>query len=204
MEHIRDDQPLPLIGAHEFRYLARTYNKMYDTYHKSIKNLSFTASHDKLTGLYNRSGYDLIVQSVDLQTTALLLFDADRFKEINDTYGHETGDMILRKIADTLKRTFRSEDFICRFGGDEFVVLMVHINQDCRELVEKKVQWINQILAEDSKDLPAIAVSAGISYCSVAGTVRDAFRQADIALYHVKENGRNGCCVYTPGMENAG
>jgi len=70
VEHIKRDQKLPITGANEFRYLAGTYNNMYTVYKKSIDSLSFKASHDELTGVYNRSGYDLIRHTVDLNSTA--------------------------------------------------------------------------------------------------------------------------------------
>ena len=83
---------------------------MYNAYRKSIENLSFQASHDELTGAYNRAGYDLIKSSLDFGSTAMLLFDADQFKNINDRHGHETGDLVLKKIVAVLKRSFRSDD----------------------------------------------------------------------------------------------
>ena len=89
VEKIKDDDPIPEIGANEFRYLAQTYNKMYAIYKGSLERLNFKASHDELTGAYNRSGYDLLLSSVDMSNTHLLLFDLDNFKGINDTFGHE-------------------------------------------------------------------------------------------------------------------
>ncbi len=163
VEHIKRDQKLPITGAHEFRYLAGTYNSMYIVYKKSIDNLSFKASHDELTGVYNRSGYDLLCQSVDLASTAFLLFDADRFKRVNDSHGHEVGDRVLKKIATTLTENFRTDDYICRIGGDEFMVLMVHISRDVRRLIENKVTQINADLAKTDDGLPAISVSAGVA-----------------------------------------
>lgn len=200
VEHIKRNQNLPAIGAHEFRYLAKTYNKMYDAYKRSIEQLSYKASHDDLTGVYNRAGYDLISQSVDPKTTAYMLFDADKFKEINDTMGHKIGDRVLMRIAATLKRNFRSDDYICRLGGDEFVVLMVHVNAECKYMIEQKVAQINRELTEASDDLPRITLSVGISFCSQEEDARKVLREADVALYHVKNNGRGGCCFYGPEL----
>ena len=201
VDHIKRDQELPITGAHEFRYLANTYNKMYAAYKRSIDNLSFKASHDELTGVYNRAGYDLIKRSVDLESTAFLLVDADHFKQINDHYGHEIGDQVLQRLAQTLKQNFRSDDYICRIGGDEFVVLMVHVSSDVRPLIEDKVIQINQDLANVPDDLPPISVSVGVSLCKdINATPQKLFHEADIALYCVKDNGRNGCCFYNPSM----
>ena len=197
VEHIRKDQSLPIIGAAEFRYLAGTYNTMYGAYKKSIENLSFRASHDELTGAYNRAGYDLIKSSLDLRSTAMLLFDADQFKEINDRYGHETGDLVLKKIAAVLKNSFRSDDYVCRIGGDEFVVFMVHMTRSPRKLIEHKVRNINQDLAESEDGLPAVSLSAGASFDPQCSDPKEMFRRADTALYYVKDHGRDGCCVWS-------
>lgn len=204
VEHIKHDQSLPIIGAHEFRYLANTYNKMYTAYKRSIENLSYKASHDELTGVYNRAGYDLIKQSVDLGTTAFLLFDADRFKTINDRYGHEVGDLVLQRIAGTLRCNFRADDYVCRIGGDEFVVMMVHVDENVRTLIENKVEQINRDLEKAENGLPPISVSAGVSLCRMEGTAQDMFHDADIALYHVKDNGRKGCSFYEESMRPRG
>lgn len=198
VEHIKRDQSLPIMGAHEFRYLAGTYNKMYAAYKKSIDNLSFKASHDELTQVYNRAGYDLIKRSVDTASTALLLFDADQFKHINDENGHEMGDRVLQKVAATLRQYFRSDDYVCRIGGDEFVVLMVHVGKGVRYLVERKVAQINQDLADPKDGLPKISVSVGVSLCQEGVDPQEMFREADTALYYVKDHGRSGCCFYPP------
>ena len=202
VEHIKRDQKLPITGANEFRYLAGTYNNMYTIYKKSIDSLSYQASHDELTGVYNRSGYDLIRHSVDLATTAFLLFDADKFKRVNDYYGHEVGDRVLQKIAGALTENFSSDDYICRIGGDEFMVLMVHINKDVKRLIEHKVTQINEDLSSAQDGLPPITVSAGVALCRDTDNPQELFHDADVALYYVKEHGRDGCCFYSPEMRD--
>ena len=129
------------------------------------------------------------------------MFDADVFKSVNDHFGHETGDLVLQKIASALKRNFRSDDYVCRIGGDEFVVFMVHINQETVKLIENKVAQINRELSDESDGLPSISLSAGISYDPEGNDPDEVARQADTALYHVKENGRNGCCFYTDKLK---
>ncbi|MCR4890948.1 MAG: GGDEF domain-containing protein [Lachnospiraceae bacterium] len=196
VEHIKNKQSLPIMGSKEFRYLANTYNSVYDAYERNIESLSYKASHDELTGVYNRTGYDLIRQNIKPETTALILVDADKFKHINDELGHKTGDRVLIKIANTLTHSFRSEDYVCRIGGDEFVVLMMHVNENSQKLIEGKVRQINEKLMDTSDGLPAISVSAGISFYRNVEGGHDAFKEADAALYSVKENGRNGFCFY--------
>ncbi len=201
VEHIKHDRELPIIGAHEFRYLAGTYNNMYSAYKKSIDQLSFKASHDELTGAFNRAGYDLIVQGVDRGSTAYLLLDADHFKQINDASGHKTGDLILMHIAATLKKNFRSDDYICRLGGDEFVVLMIHVGSDSKPMIEEKLRQVNHDLAKNAGELPAVSLSAGVSFFDGEHNAEQVYREADIALYHVKNHGRGGCCFYHPELE---
>lgn len=197
VDHIKKDERLPIIGASEFRYLAGAYNVMYSAYKNSIANLNYKASHDELTGVYNRAGYDVIKNSVDMKSTALMVVDADKFKEINDSYGHEVGDGVLRKVADTLKKYFRSDDYVCRIGGDEFVVLMVHIPGSPVSLIREKVNMINRDLKNTEDGLPKISLSVGIAYDSEGHDPDEMFRRADAALYHVKEHGRSGCCFYS-------
>ena len=196
-EHIHRNESVPVVGATEFRYLAHAYNIMYETYRNSIDNLNYKASHDKLTGVYNRMGYDVIKNNVDMTTTALMMVDGDKFKEINDTYGHDVGDLVLKKIADTLRKYFRSDDYVCRVGGDEFVVLMVHIPEDPKTLIETKIYMINNNLQGTEDGVPAISLSIGIAYDPEGQEPDEMFRRADAALYHVKQNGRSGCCFYS-------
>ena len=193
---ISKDEQLPVKGSYEFRYLAMTYNKMYDAFKKSIASLNYDASHDKLTGLYNRAGCDILSKSIDLKTTAVLLVDADKFKEINDTHGHAVGDKVLQKLARVLKKTFRSEDYICRIGGDEFVVFMMHVSEELKDLIRLKTKQINDALADTSDDIPPISTSIGVAFGHKEHSVSTMLKHADTALYTVKAGGRSGCCFY--------
>ena len=197
VDHIKKDESIPLIGASEFRYLAGAYNVMYNAYRNSISRLNYKASHDELTGVYNRTGFEIIKNSVDMKSTAMMIIDCDKFKQINDSYGHEVGDSVLKKVAATLRKHYRSEDYVCRIGGDEFLVLMVHLNFDPHELIENKIRMINDELSDASDGVPNITLSAGISFDFHGITPDELFRRADAALYHVKENGRKGCCFYS-------
>ena len=196
VEKIQEDNPLPVIGAIEFRYLARTYNKMYNVYKTSIAHLNYKASHDELTEAYNRAGYDLIMSTMDIHSTYLILIDADNFKLVNDTYGHETGDMILKKITASIRNNFRSDDYICRIGGDEFIALMVHMEKEQNRLVSAKIKQINEELADTSDGLPKISVSAGVVHGSESSEPEELLRYADNALYETKRNGKNGVSFY--------
>lgn len=161
VRYIRKAQPLPLKGAAEYVYLAETYNGMLQKNREHQEQLSFDATHDELTGLYNRKVFEEVRGEED--DIAMLLVDVDHFKEINDTYGHETGDRVLQKIARILSSAFRSEDYVCRIGGDEFAVIMKHMNPGLKEVIQTKISAVRSHLAEKS-DLPAITLSIGAAF----------------------------------------
>ena len=190
MNHIKSDSPIPEVGANEFRYLARAYNKIYEVYKSSLERLNFKASHDELTGAYNRAGYDLLLSSIDLNSTYMLLFDIDNFKAINDTYGHETGDKVLIKLVEVLRNNFRSDDYICRIGGDEFVVFMVHSPQIQREQITSKIEKINLALDETADGLPRASISVGITHGTDVNNVKELFENTDAAMYQAKQSGK--------------
>lgn len=203
VEHIKKDESIPAGGASEFRYLASAYNAMFSAHKKSIANLNYKASHDELTGAYNRAGYDVIKNNLDMTSTALMIIDADKFKEVNDTYGHETGDAVLKKVASVLKKYFRSDDYVCRVGGDEFVVLMVSIPESPDVLIKTKIDMIRRDLINTKDGLPRITLSIGVAYDHEGTDPDELFRRADAALYHVKNNGRSGCAFYSDGLKNS-
>ena len=196
VENIEEDSPIPVVGAIEFRYLARTYNRMYEVYKNSIAHLNYKASHDELTQAYNRAGYELIISSLDLKSTYMFLFDADNFKEINDTYGHDIGDKVLIKIAEVLRHNFRSDDYICRIGGDEFVVLMVHMDQEQKQLIGSKIREINEELNNTSDGIPTISLSVGVAHGNETDDADSLLHKADQALYETKRRGKKGFTYY--------
>ena len=191
VDRIKEDSPIPEVGANEFRYLARAYNKMYEVYKTSLEHLNFKASHDELTGAYNRAGYDLLLTGIDLSSTYMMLFDVDNFKSINDTYGHEIGDKVLVRLVRILKSNFRSDDYICRIGGDEFVVFMVHTTTMQKSLISEKIEDINRQLAKEEDGLPPITVSVGIAHGSEAADVEKLFEKTDMAMYEAKLSGKH-------------
>jgi diguanylate cyclase (GGDEF)-like protein len=94
------------------------------------------ARHDALTGVFNRHYFNELIAQEVLRSSrydhpiGLLMIDVDRFKEINDRYGHQTGDMVLKEIASTLRETVRATDMIVRYGGDEFLVMLTETGED--------------------------------------------------------------------------
>ncbi len=193
---IRDEQDIPIEGAYEIRFLAKTYNLMHHTNEQNKEKLTFEATHDPLTGLYNRRGYDFILSNVDLETSALILFDLDRFKMINDTYGHDMGDKILIRAAKAIFGSFRAQDYICRIGGDEMAVIMVHSDPSLAKLLEKKIHLINQDLGVKNGNEPTISISVGVAFGERGITAETLFKRADDCLYKIKAGGKKGVCFY--------
>ena len=167
---------------------------------ETLQQEIYKATHDSLTALYNRAGYDLLLSNLDLKTTCLLLIDADNFKAVNDTHGHETGDKVLQKIAEAIRHNFRAEDCACRIGGDEFVVFMVHTGDKQNDLIVSRIDRINDELANAGDGLPPVSVSAGIAHGDEGVEPVQLFERADRALYETKNRGK---CGYTFYIENS-
>lgn len=193
---IREDRQAEEQGAYELRFVTRAYNNALLQSQQSREALAYKATHDALTGLFNRGTFDKAKQSVRGRAQAMLILDVDHFKEFNDTYGHEMGDRVLQKVANTLMNNFRSEDYVCRFGGDEFTVIMVHTTSALRSLVEDKLSSIRASLRDTSDGLPPITLSIGVAFSDRPEPTDDILKDADTALYVTKERGRDGVTFY--------
>jgi diguanylate cyclase (GGDEF)-like protein len=139
-----------------------------------------------------RFGYDFILMELDIQSAYLLMVDADDFKSINDSYGHLIGDQVLCKIANTLLKNFRANDYVCRIGGDEFVVIMIGATTKLKPLIRSKIEKINDELCDTSDGVPPISVSVGVTHGSEAADAADLLKIADRAMYELKQHGKHG------------
>lgn len=195
---IREGRMFPVQGAAELQNLAMTYNHVFEENRETQKLIRHQAEHDALTDALNRGSFEKLLQIHEdgEKTFALVLIDVDTFKEVNDTYGHAAGDMILKKVVRLLKLTFRSIDYVCRIGGDEFAIIMADIARDHKEIVREKIKSVNAELAKAEKEIPAVSLSVGVAFSDRVNPGEDIFKDADKALYLVKENGRNGCEFY--------
>ncbi len=196
---IRAEKPLPVKGAFEIRFLAKTYNRMYELNKESKENLLYAASHDKLTGLFNRRGYDAFVRTTYTAGAALLMIDIDKFKSINDVNGHDAGDRVLKKVASLLKGEFRSKDCVSRIGGDEFAIVMTDVRPEYKELIKRKIDAVNVRLGEAEEGIPISSISVGVAFGNVTGSSAALFKIADKALYSVKTAGGCGCAFAESG-----
>ena len=196
IQHIRRDEMLPEEGASELRFLSRTYNQVREQNLNHRRQLKYDATHDALTGVFNRSVFEKLRTRFAEHENALLIIDVDRFKQINDRYGHDVGDRALCYVAALLQENFRAEDYICRIGGDEFVVIMVHAASSLRGLVEEKIRRINERLQTPEDGMPPISLSVGVAFSDRSNPTDDIFKDADTALYRTKKARLGGCEFY--------
>lgn len=158
------------------------------------------ATIDGLTELYNHRYFqDTLRNQIELskryqQPFSLIIIDIDFFKNFNDSYGHQSGDAVLRQVAQTLKRNSRTTDFVCRYGGEEMSIILPNTNAEealfnakriCKAIEEKDF-YLNE------KDTAKVTISLGVAtYPDNAETPQDLIEFADKGLYFAKENGRN-------------
>ena len=194
---ISENKSLEIIGSYEFKYLALTYNDVYELNAANEVMLRKKAEYDAVTGILNRSVFEQLKEGLKnfQMPMALLLIDVDLFKEVNDTYGHEIGDKVLRKVAQMLYASFRSSDFVARIGGDEFAVIMTDVTPKQKDVILNKIQTVNDRLTRGQDGLPKVSLSVGVAFSS-EGFDQDLYKNADRALYQVKEQGRCGCSFY--------
>ncbi len=192
--YIENNELLPTAGAREYAYLAQTYNSMLEKTMKHHEELSYEATHDELTGLYNRKMFEAKREELADTDIAMLIIDIDRFKEVNDENGHEIGDKVLKKVADILASSFRLEDSVCRIGGDEFCVMMVQMTPELKHVAKAKIDKVmDRLIVPD--DLPKVTLSIGVAFSADEGE-GDLFAKADKALYATKNAGRDGYTFY--------
>lgn len=200
MKKLNEDESVDVTGASELRQLADAYNHVYRQNKEHQAHLAHTAEHDALTDLLNRNAYDNLYKE-HLDNQALLLIDVDFFKNINDDYGHDVGDAVLRAIADALRSTFRSTDYPCRIGGDEFAVIMPDMNPSLRGVIEARIETVREKISALQDHLPPITLSIGVAFSEDVNGGQSSdinlYKAADLALYHVKDTGRNSYAFYS-------
>ncbi|MCR5090684.1 MAG: diguanylate cyclase [Oscillospiraceae bacterium] len=197
------------IGAAD--YIHKPFNKdvlisrIRNTIAKSriIESLTEDATTDSLTGLLNKAeGVSRIREALSAGPGTLLTVDIDSFKLVNDLFGHEKGDQILRAFADLTKASTRDGDILSRIGGDEFILYCAGLHSEAA--VSGLTARLNTHLDERAKEVLGadhgipLGISAGAVMVPDYGTDYEAlFRMADEAMYRTKRNGKRGCTIYT-------
>jgi len=192
---------LPVVEGHLRESSARRERQ------READTVRYLAYHDVLTDLSNRAVfYDRLQQGIltsfrEKKPVALLLMDLNRFKEVNDTFGHLSGDLLLRQIGPRVRRCLRESDTVARLGGDEFAILLPNTPLEGASLAARKILKALEapfVLGEVTID---VGISIGIALCPDHGDEGDALVQrADIALYMTKQAG-GGYAVFSPEQE---
>ncbi|WEK52487.1 MAG: EAL domain-containing protein [Candidatus Kaistia colombiensis] len=193
--------------------LERTTNELREeiTRNRALEaELVHLAHHDGLTGLPNRSYFEQRFEEKLRQMkrakrrAALCIIDLDHFKDINDSLGHDAGDMVLREVSNRLRGTIRKSDVIGRLGGDEFAVVLTNAQdtQDAATAVKRMMEAVARPFAVKQQDVP-ISLSAGVAIFPADGrTSSELMSDADIAVYRSKRAGRGRTVFFTPSMRD--
>jgi diguanylate cyclase (GGDEF)-like protein/PAS domain S-box-containing protein len=200
-----EERTLLSYTCHDTSLRARFESKLLE----KQQHLDHLAHHDQLTGLPNRlflavhlpEALKIAAQSG--QILAVLFLDLDRFKHINDSRGHETGDQLLKAVAQRLRDTLRGEDIVIRMGGDEFVVIMKSVRdaEDVNEAARRITESLSSPVIVSGQPLITTA-SIGVSlYPRDGADMGELLRHSDTAMYQAKERGRNNCQIFSPFMD---
>lgn len=157
---------------------------------------------DPLTGLFNRRAYDrhiaeMVAMGERYQTApfSLVVVDIDRFKEVNDNFGHETGDRVLQAVAGIVRQSVRKSDVAARYGGEEIAVLMPRTTAGRAAEIVERIRRICPPHCWEQAAVPGVTFSAGVTEHRPGETLVSLFQRADQALYSAKGNGRNRTVV---------
>jgi diguanylate cyclase (GGDEF)-like protein/PAS domain S-box-containing protein len=196
--------------AVEYQNKAAILGWLYDITDRKLMEdkVEHMAYHDTLTGLPNRYLFlDRLEQAIanadrEQSALALLFVDLDKFKPVNDQYGHNIGDLLLMAVAERIRSCLRKTDSAARFGGDEFVILLPSIksDQNTLKIAENIRTALDQLFHIETLTLD-ISSSTGVAiYPLHAKNGEQLIKHADIAMYHAKNEGRNCVKLYQPGM----
>ena len=190
VDSIKKDEPLEDIGAQELQQVSTQYNRMYQKNSEKTMHLEHVAQTDALTGLLNRGAYDRLIEECATETV-LVLIDVDLFKDVNDSFGHEMGDKVLRRVANSIAENFRATDHACRIGGDEFAVIMTETSNVTHSTIQTKADAMEADLRCEENGIPPATLSIGAAFGRELKDGESLYKAADEALYESKRNGRN-------------
>lgn len=154
------------------------------------------STSDQLTGVLNRHGFDQVMADLKRSSTsedklALLVLDLDHFKSINDSLGHDMGDQVLKYTAEVIAASIRHSDSLARWGGEEFVVLCPHINEQGADILAEKLRSRVAAIKFPLQPNLQVTTSVGVGYFRLDEDFNDVFKRVDSALYRAKNSGRN-------------
>ncbi len=165
-------------------------------FEKKIVDLKKKAFIDDLTKVYNRRGLETKLKFILMEFIpgksdfAIIFFDLDNFKEINDQYGHHAGDLILKKVAELIKKSVRENDMVCRYGGDEFIVVIFGVSKPIASGIGRRiVDRISKAKFIYNGNEIKVKVSGGLYYVDKREDLEDVIKKADEAMYEAKKQG---------------
>lgn len=177
---------------------------------KNYHHIEQLAYHDGLTGLYNRVAfmkyaYDIFHEDENqFKMHSIFFIDLDNFKNVNDTLGHDYGDMLLKQVATHLTKCISDEDILARTGGDEFLILKktVENNEDLEFFAKRLIDIVKEPFYLDN-ETSHVSMSVGIATFPTNGlSITELIKNADIAMYNAKTSGKNGYCFFNSYMED--
>lgn len=186
---------------------------------KQVVELEDNLIHDKLTGLKTRAFFEQEVglyldvigkerkllengaserrERFGFRNLSVIFFDIDHFKKVNDTYGHETGDLVLQEVSKTIQASLRTGDTVARWGGEEIVVSLLGANERDAAAKAEEIRVSVEKLSFKSEPKLSITISAGVSSAEIDLNLHNLVKRADLALYEAKKGGRNKVVTYT-------
>lgn len=190
-------------------YMIEQYSR--DNYEYKIEilqmqdDLKELSHRDYLTGLYNRRYFNKIAQELIKKAAAenkqlsVIMIDIDRFKNINDTYGHTVGDNVIKSLASLLENNIRDDAIVSRFGGEEFAILLPSTDKEAALIIAEKIRRVTEdsALAIANHENIKFTISSGVDSINIesADNISELLSRVDKALYRAKENGRNQVVV---------
>jgi len=165
-------------------------------YKRKNKKLHQKSICDPMTDLYNYEHFESRLKKEELPYT-LMMLDIDNFKKINDHYGHQVGDEVIKYLSKRLKNNLKNTDIICRYGGDEFIIALLNCDINKSNDIAKKIKTkINNKYKTKNNDLINITTSIGIYEPDSKDTIRSMVYKVDQALYQAKDNVKNTIINY--------
>lgn len=161
--------------------------------YKEQQEIEWMRFHDQLTGAYNRFILqELLKKKESTKNKVILMIDIDHFKKVNDTFGHDYGDIVLKKVASLIIENAKMQDYVIRWGGEEFVVILDMENKDDGGAIAERIR---KSVEENTKNTECpVTISIGVA-AHIEGKIADTIQRADKKAYQAKQNGRNMVCM---------